>query len=143
MIMILAVPALKESLTKTCVQTSLRIQSSKPGWGANAETNGNFSYELQRVDVPLVSDETCTAYATVDSTMVCAGGVANLDSCDGDSGGPLIIESTDGEDVLVGVVSWAKDESCGREGYYGIYSRVSSARNWIDSILGGSGSCLP
>ncbi|KAG6960821.1 hypothetical protein JG687_00008027 [Phytophthora cactorum] len=70
--------------------------------------------------------------------MVCAGGVANLDSCDGDSGGPLIIESTDGEDVLVGVVSWAKDESCGREGYYGIYSRVSSARNWIDSILGGT-----
>ncbi|KAF1791815.1 Serine protease [Phytophthora cactorum] len=116
----------------------------KPGTMATTmETNGNFSYELQRVDVPLVSDETCAAYATVDSTMVCAGGVANLDSCDGDSGGPLIIESTDGEDVLVGVVSWAKDESCGREGYYGIYSRVSSARNWIDSILGGSGSCLP
>ncbi|ETL90777.1 hypothetical protein L917_10632 [Phytophthora nicotianae] len=111
------------------------------GWGTNADTNGNFSYELQRVDVPLVSDEACAAYATVDSTMVCAGGVANHDSCEGDSGGPLIVESVDGEDVLVGVVSWAKDESCGREGFYGIYSRVSSARNWIDSIT--SGSCLP
>ncbi|KAG2769220.1 hypothetical protein Pcac1_g19544 [Phytophthora cactorum] len=25
------------------------------GWGKNAETNGNFSYELQRVDVPLLA----------------------------------------------------------------------------------------
>ncbi|KAE8908984.1 hypothetical protein PF005_g10425 [Phytophthora fragariae] len=58
------------------------------GWGTNAETNGNFSYELQRVDVPLASDQACAAYATVDSSMVCAGGIANRDSCLGDSGGP-------------------------------------------------------
>ncbi|KAG6616432.1 serine protease trypsin-like protein [Phytophthora cinnamomi] len=113
------------------------------GWGTNAETNGNFSYELQRVDIALASDEACAAYATVDSSMVCAGGVANHDSCEGDSGGPLVVESADGEDVLVGVVSWAKDNTCGREGYYGVYSRVSSAREWIETITGGSGTCLP
>ncbi|KAL3664478.1 hypothetical protein V7S43_010232 [Phytophthora oleae] len=59
--------------------------------------------------------------------MVCAGGVANRDGCTGDSGGPLIVENEKGEDVLVGVVSWAKDDTCGREGYYGVYSCVSSA----------------
>ncbi|POM74878.1 Serine protease trypsin-like protein [Phytophthora palmivora] len=80
------------------------------GWGTNAETNGNFSYELQRVDLPLVSDEACAAYATVDSSMVCAGGVANHDSCMGDSGGPLIVESAEG-DVLIGIVSWSKDDT--------------------------------
>ncbi|RLN38111.1 hypothetical protein BBI17_008846 [Phytophthora kernoviae] len=63
-----------------------------------------------------------------------------------DSGGPLIMESsTEGnstEDVLVGVVSWSKDNTCAREGYYGVYSRVSSVRAWIDSITGGNGTCL-
>ncbi|OWZ04900.1 Serine protease trypsin-like protein [Phytophthora megakarya] len=87
------------------------------GWGKNAEVNGNFSYELQRVDVA-------------------------LDSCEADSGGPLIVESSGGEDVLVGVVSWAKDNTCGREGYYGVYSRVSSVRAWIDTITSASGICV-
>ncbi|KAG3243154.1 hypothetical protein PI124_g12029 [Phytophthora idaei] len=113
------------------------------GWGKNAETNGNFSYELQRVDVPLVSDDACGAYATVDSSMVCAGGVANHNSCEGDFGGLLIIQSAEGEDVLVGIVSWANDDTCWREGYYGVYSRVSSARDWIETITSGSGTCLP
>jgi secreted trypsin-like serine protease len=40
------------------------------------------------------------------------------------------------------VVSWSKDDTCGREGYPGIYSRVSSVRAWIDSIAGGNGTCL-
>ncbi|ETP52720.1 hypothetical protein F442_02312 [Phytophthora nicotianae P10297] len=40
------------------------------GWGTNAEINGTAVYELQRVDVPLVSDEACAAFATVDSSMV-------------------------------------------------------------------------
>ncbi|KAE8998502.1 hypothetical protein PR001_g19310 [Phytophthora rubi] len=113
------------------------------GWGTSADTDENFSYELQRVDVPLASDQVCAAYETVDSSMVCAGGVANRDSCEGDSGGPLIVESAEGDDVLIGIVGWAKDDTCGREGYYGIYSRVSSARAWIETITGGSGTCLP
>ncbi|KAG6953690.1 hypothetical protein JG688_00012710 [Phytophthora aleatoria] len=87
------------------------------GWGTNAETNGTAAYELQRVDVPLVTDKACAAYATVDSSMVCAGGVATRDSCQGDSGGPLIIESAEGEDVLVGL--------------------------WMETITRGSGTCLP
>ncbi|KAG3179797.1 hypothetical protein PC128_g15814 [Phytophthora cactorum] len=92
---------------------------------------------------PVVSDDACAAYATVDSSMVCAGSVANHNSCEGDSGGPLIIQSAEGEDVLVGIVSWTNDDTCGREGYYGVYSRVSSARDWIETITSGSGTCLP
>ncbi|EGZ06458.1 serine protease trypsin-like protein [Phytophthora sojae] len=105
------------------------------GWGTDAE----------RVDIQLMSDEECATNAAIDSTMVCAGGVQNKDSCFGDSGGPLIVQgagegSTD--DLLIGVVSWSKDDTCGREGYPGIYSRVSSVRAWIDSITGGNGTCL-
>ncbi|KAG7376553.1 hypothetical protein PHYPSEUDO_013154 [Phytophthora pseudosyringae] len=116
------------------------------GWGTNAEVNGTYSFELQRVDLQLVSDETCAAYAAVDSSMVCAGGVLNHDSCFGDSGGPLILESPSGdnstEDVLVGLVSWSKDNTCGRDGYPAVYSRVSNVRAWIDSITGGNGTCM-
>ncbi|KAJ8524585.1 hypothetical protein ON010_g16532 [Phytophthora cinnamomi] len=112
------------------------------GWGTDAEVNGTKPYELQGVDVQLVSDTACAAYATIDSSMVCAGGVLNHDSCFGDSGGPLVVPGSGEEDVLVGVVSWSKDDACGREGYPGIYSRVSSVRAWIDSITGGNGTCL-
>ncbi|ETP41718.1 hypothetical protein F442_10957 [Phytophthora nicotianae P10297] len=113
------------------------------GWGSNAEVNGTYSHELQSVDVQLVSDETCAAFATIDSSMVCAGGVLNHDCCAGDSGGPLILEGlSTTEDVLIGLVSWGKNETCGREGYPGVYSRVSNARKWIDSITGGNGTCM-
>ncbi|KAG7386618.1 hypothetical protein PHYBOEH_008618 [Phytophthora boehmeriae] len=116
------------------------------GWGTDGETSENYSHELMTVDVQLASDEACANYATVDSSMVCAGGVLNKDSCAGDSGGPLIVEASTGgnstEDVLVGVVSWAKDDTCAREGYFGVYSRVSSVRAWIDSIIGGNGTCF-
>ncbi|KAK1942419.1 Trypsin [Phytophthora citrophthora] len=50
------------------------------GWGTTAEENGTAPYGLQRVGVPFASDEACAAYATVDSSMVCGGGVANKDA---------------------------------------------------------------
>ncbi|KAG7385675.1 hypothetical protein PHYBOEH_008970 [Phytophthora boehmeriae] len=112
------------------------------GWGLDAEGNGTTPYELQRVDVQLVSDESCANFTTTDPTMVCAGGVEGKDSCNGDSGGPLIIEGGKStEDVLVGVVSWGEGgDTCARDGYFGMYSRVSSARAWIDSII--NDACL-
>ncbi|KAG1695515.1 hypothetical protein DVH05_019672 [Phytophthora capsici] len=91
------------------------------GWGTTAEENGTAPLELQRVNV---SDEACAAYANVDVSMVCAGGIANKDACTGDSGGPLIVENEKDGDVLVGIISWSKDDTCGREGYYSVYSRV-------------------
>ncbi|CAH0475206.1 unnamed protein product [Peronospora belbahrii] len=116
------------------------------GWGMDAEVNGTLSYELQRVNIQLISDESCALAATIDSSMVCAGGVLGQDACFGDSGGPLILEGSRGdnltEDVLIGIVSWSKDDTCGREGYPGVYSRVSKVRAWIDSITGGTGTCI-
>ncbi|RLN97141.1 hypothetical protein BBJ28_00026850 [Nothophytophthora sp. Chile5] len=67
--------------------------------------------------------------------MVCAGGQTNKDSCQGDSGGPLISEMS-AEDVLIGVVSWGN--GCGLAGYPGVYARVSSGREWIESVATGA-----
>lgn len=106
------------------------------GWGTISET-GPQSYELLRVDVPVASDEACALLLPTDDTMICAGGELNQDSCENDSGGPLILEgSSDSEDILLGVVSWGY--GCGMEGYPGVYSRVSKARSWIEGVALGA-----
>ncbi|OWY92726.1 Serine protease trypsin-like protein [Phytophthora megakarya] len=52
----------------------------------------------------------------------------------------VIVGSAEGDDVLIGASSWIK-ESCGVEGYYNVYARVSSVRAWIETIT--NGSCRP
>ncbi|KAG6967190.1 hypothetical protein JG688_00006422, partial [Phytophthora aleatoria] len=76
------------------------------GWVSISEVNITYSYEL----------------TTIGSSVL------NRDSCFGDSGGSLIPEGPETtEDVLIGFVSWGIGDSCGRDGYPGIYSGVSNA----------------
>ncbi|KAL4146179.1 hypothetical protein PRNP1_012049 [Phytophthora ramorum] len=105
------------------------------GWG-HTSNNGSVSYELRGVDVPLWDDGNCSKVMDADASMVCAGGVANKDACERDSGGPLVVESGS-QDVVVGVSSWGPSP-CGTEGAPGVYSRVSHARAWIDSVVNGT-----
>jgi len=61
--------------------------------------------------------------------MICAGFEAGgHDSCDRDSGGPMIMKTKDG-DVLVGLVSWG--DGCARPGKPGVYTKISAVRSWI------------
>lgn len=55
------------------------------GWGYTAD-NGSVSYELRGVDVPLWDDQRCAKKMGTEESKVCAGGVANKDSCERDSG---------------------------------------------------------
>merc|ERR1711878_132524 len=69
---------------------------------------------LQKVDVPVVSDEHCRdSYGQADITdsMICAGlDQGGKDSCQGDSGGPFMCGNQ-----LSGVVSWGY--GCAEAGY--------------------------
>ena len=69
--------------------------------------------------------------------MVCAG-VANgsKTSCNGDSGGPLMMRQADGRWLQVGIVSWGRiplgsNQRCGHPELYGVYTRVSNYFDWI------------
>ncbi|XP_072016604.1 complement factor B-like isoform X2 [Amphiura filiformis] len=59
------------------------------------------------------------------------------DSCEGDSGGPMVRERTiDGDTTWyqIGIVSWGV--GCGQRGQYGFYSHVPLLVDWVNEKIG-------
>jgi len=107
------------------------------GWG-DMEEGGVNSDVLRTVKVPIVPREACNNaydYNPKDETdsivesMICAG-IINRDSCQADSGGPLIQRNRKGFYTLIGVVSFG--EGCGRRKFPGVYSKVAYFVDWIE-----------
>lgn len=75
----------------------------------------------------------------INDHFICAGNTSfgGVDACQMDSGGPLIVRSTqDGAAFVevVGVVSFGV--GCGSSAYPGVYTRVSTFAKWIlDTII--------
>lgn len=99
------------------------------GWGFIRE-EGPTSLVLKEVALPYIPNHICEDFhgEVITSSMVCAGGNQNQDSCQGDSGAPLMFWRY-GHIYVVGLVSFGL--GCGRPSYYGVYTRVSSYLNWI------------
>jgi trypsin len=102
------------------------------GWGATAESGpgSGGSPTLMGGSVPIFNVNACAnAYASVGdfvdpSTMVCAGYAdGGVDSCFGDSGGPMQAPLQGGGYRLVGLTSWG--EGCAEAGFPGVYTRVA------------------
>ena len=73
--------------------------------------------------------------------MMCAGYLGGgVDSCIGDSGGPLMTVE-DGFYKLCGLISFGK--GCGWADYYGGYSRVCSVIDWINAYTSDSSTVPP
>lgn len=121
----------------------LNGDSLQPGTGDTVTVVGvGASYEggpttvvLNQVSVQVTSTNVCNAdySGLITSSMFCAGSqFGGKDSCQGDSGGP-VIQIKNGNDILVGVVSWGI--GCARAKKPGVYAKVSSAKSWIDSTV--------
>ncbi|GFQ78097.1 serine protease filzig [Trichonephila clavata] len=110
------------------------------GWGKLTH-GGDVPNILQEVQVPIVSNGDCQRMfyhaghdKTIRSNFVCAGySNGGQDSCEGDSGGPLMVQREDKRWVLVGTVSHGI--GCADPNLPGVYMRMSSYRPWIDSII--------
>jgi V8-like Glu-specific endopeptidase len=104
------------------------------GYGITA-SGASDSGILRKAAVPIRDDATCTTglgtpYDT--ATMVCAGDpVTHVDTCGGDSGGPLIAD-VGGTPTQVGVTSWGPNP-CGDN--YGAYAQVSALETAITADL--------
>lgn len=113
---------------------SQRINVTVAGWGVTSEGSYSLPNILQKVNVPLVDQQTCNnAYSNkITNRMLCAGlSQGGKDSCQGDSGGPLVTKGENNEYTLVGVVSWG--QGCARANKYGVYSKVNFVTSWIES----------
>ena len=101
------------------------------GWGQTSEASMHQERRLRYATVPLVSDSDCAkAYRTVGVELVrdesiCAGR-RGVDTCQGESGGPMVRKDGKGRWVQVGIVSWGL--GCARDGYPGVYTQVSAFR---------------
>uniref|UniRef100_A0A3B3Q622 Venom peptide isomerase heavy chain-like n=1 Tax=Paramormyrops kingsleyae TaxID=1676925 RepID=A0A3B3Q622_9TELE len=103
------------------------------GWGQITENDPlPVPRTLQEVTVPIVPNDSCKkSYPDLKPEMICAG-KSGKDSCQGDSGGPLMCISKDGSKEiwkLAGIVSYGI--GCGRAAFPGVYTRVSSYRDFI------------
>jgi trypsin len=95
------------------------------GFGAT-KFGGSLSSTLLEVTVPVVDHNTCeNSYGKLNNTVQVCAGKAGMDSCYGDSGGPLL--SSDG--LLVGIVSFGF--KCAKAGYPTVYSRVGGLGAFI------------
>ena len=96
------------------------------GWG---DTEGPPPSQLQAATVQIIDDGTCGADYGADfdrNTMICAGFQSGgVDTCAGDSGGPLQAPLAAGGYRLVGITSWG--EGCADPGAPGVYTRIAQS----------------
>lgn len=116
------------------------LRNSQPtvaGWGST-RTGGASSSKLMQAKVPMVTQSECSnAYrnvgqVSIGDTKVCAG-TGGRDTCNGDSGGPLLSDTLELGYSIVGITSFGVD--CARPDFPGVYTRVDKYLDWIEPLL--------
>ncbi|XP_015604639.1 serine proteinase stubble [Cephus cinctus] len=111
------------------------------GWGRLYE-DGPLPSVMQEVSVPVINNTVCEAMYRnagyiehIPNIFICAGWrKGGFDSCEGDSGGPMVIQRPrDKRWILAGVISWGI--GCAEPNQPGVYTRISEFREWINQIL--------
>ncbi|NWT77016.1 ACRO protein, partial [Prunella himalayana] len=127
----LAEPSLKVSALTNCWIA---------GWGATTARSGDSPDRLQQAKVKLINLQLCNSTdwynGEVHPYNLCAGYPEGIiDSCKGDSGGPLMCQDKYADYWwVVGVTSWGK--SCGRARRPGIYTSTQHFYDWILAHMG-------
>uniref|UniRef100_A0A6P4EYA8 Serine protease easter-like n=1 Tax=Drosophila rhopaloa TaxID=1041015 RepID=A0A6P4EYA8_DRORH len=106
-------------------------QFTVAGWGRTlkmARSPIKQKVTLNYVDPAKCRQRFSQIKIAVESTQLCAGGQFRQDSCDGDSGGPLMRFRGDSW-VLEGIVSFGY--KCGLKDWPGVYTNVAAYDIWI------------
>ncbi|CAG9792469.1 unnamed protein product [Diatraea saccharalis] len=122
-------------------QLSPNVSLYVAGWG-RISWNLKYSRLKQHVKLPMVNMQDClNAYhiragekIQLWSKQLCAGGEYGRDACNGDSGGPLMMETLLPNNLTViteeGIVSYGLQE-CGTKDVPGVYTKVYEYNTWI------------
>ncbi|XP_037386182.1 granzyme A-like [Talpa occidentalis] len=110
------------------------------GWG-KVGNKGSSSDTLKEVNVTVIDRKTCNGKKyynynpVIGLNMICAGNIkGGKDSCDGDSGSPLICNNS-----LTGITSFGRKGKCGDPRFPGIYTRLAKKHiNWIKKTMNGA-----
>jgi hypothetical protein len=113
------------------------------GWGRFSSL-GERPSRLQEAEVVVVGTSACREQygnaepsVAISDNMLCAQGKATGNStasaCQGDLGGPLVCENSDGRYELHGVASFGW--GCGEENYPVVWARVGKVLSWIHETL--------
>lgn len=79
----------------------------------------------------------------LNANMICAGvPTGERTSCNGDSGGPLMVREEDGRWLQVGIVSWGQeplnaDEPCAHPELFAVYTNLARYYDWIAGHVAG------
>lgn len=104
------------------------------GWGITDANSRSGADILQVGEVPLAPDNECRdTWIEFDSDMICAGSSdGDVDTCLGDSGGPLLAE-VGGTLKHIGIVSFGLEGCNG----FGAYTKTASYLDWIEQTISG------
>ncbi|XP_075047149.1 chymotrypsin-like elastase family member 3B [Mixophyes fleayi] len=107
------------------------------GWG-RLTTGGVLPNVLQQALLPVADHKTCSQKdwwgSTVKTTMVCAGGDVKA-GCNGDSGGPLNCQASDGRWYVHGIASFVSSLGCNALKKPTVFTRVSAFNDWVNKIM--------
>ncbi|KAJ6640320.1 Serine protease snake [Pseudolycoriella hygida] len=129
-----------------CLWQSYYVNSTKTiatGWG-QLEFAGDRSDELRKVSLNIIDNSQCQQLYEkskklkdgIVSTQLCAGYLeGGRDTCQGDSGGPIQVITPRNQCIfhIIGITSFGK--GCAAVNAAGVYTRVSSYLDWIESIV--------
>jgi chymotrypsin len=101
------------------------------GWGKPSDASSGTSSALRYVHTSVMSNAACrNVFGNfVRDNNICATGSGGKGSCNGDSGGPNVLN--DNGIKQVGIVSFGAAAGC-EKGFPHVYARVTSFLDWIE-----------
>ncbi|XP_072532975.1 complement factor D isoform X2 [Salminus brasiliensis] len=97
------------------------------GWGSN--NRGLRPDKLQELTVSILPRWRCNSYGVAFTKNMFCSSKPRMDTCDGDSGGPLLYNG-----IVVGITSNG-GKSCGSTKKPGLYTIISHYNTWITSTM--------
>ncbi|KAJ9585582.1 hypothetical protein L9F63_002612, partial [Diploptera punctata] len=96
---------------------------------------GNGSTVQRQTELPVWRNYDCgwRYFQRMNSSFLCAGdGSGENDTCEGDSGGPLMLKY-DGRWIQIAITSHGME--CGSSFFPGVYTRVTEYMEWIEENI--------